>query len=162
MYTDPEGFDAIIRTKVGPVGISVLDGRVRAAGFPPEGTPAKNEESPRLRHILNRLKAYFMQPQDVQDVLLALDGTEFQRRVWDALCAIPSGSVLTYGELARRLGTAPRAVGGACRANPCPIFVPCHRVVAVHGRGGFAGASSARWIEIKEALLRHEGVTWPP
>ncbi len=162
MYTNPDDFDAIIHSIVGPLGVSIHDGRVCRVGFPPEGTPEKNAWASGLRQVLDRLQGYFKQPDVVPDVDLELQGTAYQRRVWDALRAIPAGTVLTYGELARRLGTAPRAVGGACRANPCPIFVPCHRVVAAHGRGGFAGATSGRWLVIKEILLRHEGVSWPP
>ena len=85
-------------------------------------------------------------------------GTPFQRRVWQALQAIPAGHTRTYGELAEVLGTSARAVGGACRANPCPIVVPCHRVVAKRGLGGFAGDTSGRKVAIKRWLLRHEGV----
>ncbi|NCA68893.1 MAG: methylated-DNA--[protein]-cysteine S-methyltransferase [Sphingobacteriia bacterium] len=87
-----------------------------------------------------------------------LEGTTFQRRVWDELVRIPFGQTLTYGVLARRLGSAPRAVGQACRANPCPILVPCHRVVAACGLGGFAGDSNGRLLAVKRWLLNHEGV----
>ena len=65
--------------------------------------------------------------------------TSFQIAVWRALEHIPYGGVITYGELARRLGSGPRAVGGALKANPLPIILPCHRVVAKNGLGGFAG-----------------------
>jgi len=88
---------------------------------------------------------------------IELQGTPFQRRVWKALREIPPGRTITYSELARQLGTGARAVGGACRANPCPIVVPCHRVVAVNGLGGFSGDTSGRKLEIKRWLLRHEG-----
>ena len=64
----------------------------------------------------------------------------------------------TYRDLAEQLGSVPRAVGQACRANPCPIVVPCHRVVAVKGLGGFAGDRAGRKLAIKRWLLRHEGV----
>lgn len=85
-------------------------------------------------------------------------GTDFQRRVWRALRAIPPGTTRTYGDLARELGTSPRAIGGACRANPCLITVPCHRVVARDGLGGFAGARGGERLAVKCWLLRHEGV----
>jgi len=87
---------------------------------------------------------------------LRAEGTAFQRRVWAALLEIPPGSRLTYGALADRLGTSPRAVGGACRANPIPLLIPCHRVVAAGGAGGFAGHREGRWVEIKRWLLAHE------
>jgi methylated-DNA-[protein]-cysteine S-methyltransferase len=90
---------------------------------------------------------------------LRLSGTPFQRRVWARLRQIPPGATRTYGELARQLETSPRAVGGACRANPVALFVPCHRVVAASGAGGFYGQSTGRWPAIKRWLLAREGVT---
>jgi methylated-DNA-[protein]-cysteine S-methyltransferase len=89
---------------------------------------------------------------------LKLAGTPFQQKVWTALRQIPPGITRTYGELARQLGTAPRAIGSACRSNPILLFVPCHRVVAATGAGGFAGETAGRWMEIKRWLLAREGV----
>ncbi|WP_456372450.1 methylated-DNA--[protein]-cysteine S-methyltransferase [Thiolapillus sp.] len=83
-------------------------------------------------------------------------GTDFQRRVWKALLQISPGQTRTYGELARQLDSSPRAVGGACRSNPIPLFIPCHRVVAANGDGGFAGHTQGRWMDIKRWLIRHE------
>jgi len=84
-------------------------------------------------------------------------GTPFQRRVWQVLMSIPCGKVVTYGELAQRLGSSPRAVAGACRANPIPILIPCHRVVAASGPGGYLGKTAGRELAIKQWLLQHEG-----
>ncbi|HQI76946.1 MAG TPA: methylated-DNA--[protein]-cysteine S-methyltransferase, partial [Candidatus Latescibacteria bacterium] len=87
-------------------------------------------------------------------------GTDFQRRVWRALLAVPWGHVVTYGELAQRMGIpvgASRAIGQANAANPLPIIIPCHRVVAAGGRlGGYSGG-----LETKRFLLRREGITPP-
>jgi methylated-DNA-[protein]-cysteine S-methyltransferase len=88
---------------------------------------------------------------------LAPAGTHFQRRVWARIAAIPSGQTLSYGEVAAAIGSGPRAVGNACGANPYPIVVPCHRVVAAnHGLGGFARNSGGFLLDIKKWLLRHE------
>jgi methylated-DNA-[protein]-cysteine S-methyltransferase len=76
--------------------------------------------------------------------------------LWEALCEIPCGRTQTYGELARRLGAEPRAVGQACGDNRLPIVIPCHRVVAANGIGGFAHASSGYLLEAKRWLLAHE------
>lgn len=105
-----------------------------------------------------QLAAYLRDGQTRFDLPVELRGTAFQLRVWQALRAIPPGRTQTYGELALALATSARAVGGACRANPCPIVVPCHRVVAKQGLGGFAGDTSGRKLAIKRWLLRHEGV----
>jgi methylated-DNA-[protein]-cysteine S-methyltransferase len=88
---------------------------------------------------------------------LRLEGTPFQRRVWERLQRIPRGQTLTYGELARELGTGARAIGGACRANRILLLVPCHRVVGRRGAGGFAGHRNGRWPRIKRWLLANEG-----
>jgi methylated-DNA-[protein]-cysteine S-methyltransferase len=82
-------------------------------------------------------------------------GTPFQKSVWRELLKIPYGRVTTYGEIAKRVGNsrAARAVGNAVGANPLPIIVPCHRVVATNGLGGYSGG-----IEVKKSLLRTEGI----
>ena len=87
---------------------------------------------------------------------LDLAGTEFQKSVWNALRKIPTGKTKSYGEIARAIGRpgAVRAVGGACGANPIPVFVPCHRVLAVNKKlGGFSGG-----LDWKRTLLAREGV----
>jgi methylated-DNA-[protein]-cysteine S-methyltransferase len=108
--------------------------------------------------IHRQLNEYFESRATDFDLPLALQGTLFQRRLWAELIRIPFGQTRTYGEIARLLGSSPRAVGQACRANPCPIVVPCHRVVAIKGLGGFAGDTSGRKLAVKRWLLDHEGV----
>ncbi|WP_295405740.1 methylated-DNA--[protein]-cysteine S-methyltransferase [uncultured Thiocystis sp.] len=108
--------------------------------------------------IMRQLTDYFGRREVGFDLPLVLAGTPFQHRVWALLRTIPAGETRTYGEIARALGTAARSVGQACRANPCPIVVPCHRVVAARGLGGFAGDTSGRRLAIKRWLLHHEGV----
>ena len=89
---------------------------------------------------------------------LLKQGTEFQRNVWCALYQIPPGITKTYGELAKELNTGPRALAKACRKNPFPLLIPCHRILAKTGLGGYAGASSGKLINIKAALLKHEKI----
>lgn len=86
-------------------------------------------------------------------------GTPFQRRVWQQIAEIPLHSTRTYGEIARALANAPRAVGQACGANPFPVIVPCHRVLATGGGlGGFARQEGGFLLDVKRWLLAHEGV----
>ncbi|WP_328987409.1 methylated-DNA--[protein]-cysteine S-methyltransferase [Thiorhodovibrio winogradskyi] len=104
------------------------------------------------------VQGYFYDPRQPFDLSLELSGTAFQQRVWQLLRRIPCGTVRRYGELAAELGSSARAVGNACRANPCPILVPCHRVVASAGLGGFVGQTQGASLNLKTWLLRHEGV----
>ncbi|MEY6432471.1 methylated-DNA--[protein]-cysteine S-methyltransferase [Thioalkalicoccus limnaeus] len=104
-----------------------------------------------------QFEAYLADPGHPFRVPLRPIGTAFQQRVWAALRAIPPGATRTYGDLAATLETAPRAIGQACRTNPLPILIPCHRVVARSGLGGFSGENGGRQLAIKRWLLQHEG-----
>lgn len=150
-------FQAILATPLGPLGVRVVDQGVAESRFLSADTPLRDPEVPLAEVVARQLAAYFADPDWCFDLPLASRGTPFQERVWAALRAIPPGQTRTYGDLARALGTGPRAVGGACRANPCPILVPCHRVVAAQGPGGYAGARTGPWPAIKHWLLAHEG-----
>ena len=103
-----------------------------------------------------QLEEYFAGERTDFDVPMELDGTDFQRAVWSELARIPYGETISYGELARRVGRpkGPRAVGQANGRNPIPIIVPCHRVLASNGIGGYGGG-----LPMKPALLAVEGVT---
>ena len=111
-----------------------------------------------LKQVEQQLQAYCQSSVHQFDLPLSPRGTEFQQRVWAELCKIPAGQVKTYGDIARRLATSPRAVGNACRKNPIPVIIPCHRVVSKKGIGGFAGATDGDYLKIKHSLLSHEGV----
>jgi len=108
-----------------------------------------------LSELARQLEDYFQGKRTCFDLPLSLRGTPFQLSVWQALREIPHGEVVTYSELARRIGRprAARAVGGAVGANPVPIVIPCHRVVAARGLGGYG--PGRHW---KERLLRLEGI----
>jgi methylated-DNA-[protein]-cysteine S-methyltransferase len=85
-------------------------------------------------------------------------GSEFQCRVWREIAKISAGKTNTYKEVALRLHSAPRPVGGACGKNRLPLLIPCHRVLAANGIGGFMHARAGDPISIKRWLLAHEGV----
>jgi len=146
---------AMVDTPVGAIAIAWREGLVTGVDLEPNAMDVGSERLPAF--IAEGLDAYFRDGSVRLDLPVALQGTPFQGRVWQVLQSILPGRTVSYGALARRLGTSARAVGGACRANPCPILVPCHRVVAATGLGGFAGDISGRKLEVKRRLLRHEG-----
>jgi methylated-DNA-[protein]-cysteine S-methyltransferase len=150
-----EGYAAVIAAPFGRLGIHAQEA-LTSIDFVSTRIPLQAPRTPLARQVCAQLKAYFADPRTRFDLPLAPVGTEFQQRAWRALQRIPSGTARSYGELARTLKSAPRAVGGACRANPIPIVVPCHRVVAANGPGGFMGATRGRAMDIKHWLLAHE------
>lgn len=151
---------AILDTPVGPIALYADAGVLYRIEFlPPQSPPFGVRGAwPCVQRALAQLSDYFRDPASAFSLPLDPRGTPFQHRVWTALERIPPGQVRTYGELARVLGTAPRAVAAACRANPLPIIVPCHRVVAADGPGGYAGAVAGPPLAVKRWLLGHEGV----
>lgn len=108
------------------------------------------------RRVARQLQRYFADARNIPSVPVAPVGSDFQLRVWRALRRIPVGTPVTYGTLARRLQSSARAVGGACRRNPVPLIVPCHRVVAAGDIGGFMGRRGGAALRIKTWLLEHE------
>jgi methylated-DNA-[protein]-cysteine S-methyltransferase len=148
-----------IDTPIGTIGL-VWDGDVvTGVELAPRDPVRRTEVSAVPTHLADCLLSYFDDPSAVLPVRVSVRGTVFQERVWSELRTIPVGETRTYGAVSQRVGGSARAVGQACRANPCPIFIPCHRVLAVHGLGGFAGDVDGRKLEVKRWLLRHEGVS---
>jgi methylated-DNA-[protein]-cysteine S-methyltransferase len=147
----------VIRAPFGRLAIRLEGSALAAIDFLAGHRPLVAPRSSAARQVCAQLDAYLRDPRHRFTLPLALAGSRFQRRVWRALRRIPPGRILSYAELARRLASAPRAVGGACRANPVPIVIPCHRVCAAGGRmGGFLGRRGGRAIAIKRWLLAHE------
>lgn len=119
--------------------------------------PVSSRAEPYMAKTIAAINNYFVNPSQQFDIALAISGTTFQKKVWEALCQIPAGKTLTYGQLAKQLKTSPRAIGQACRTNPLIIVIPCHRIIAQHGLGGYSGAREGKWLSVKEWLLTHEG-----
>ncbi len=153
-------YQAIMTSPIGRIGVS-LDEHDRLVSLDFLGVRGRSRPARSLaaQLVVAALRSYFLDPRVPVQLPLRVLGTPFQQRVWSALQAIPPGEVRTYGELARAIGSAPRAVGQACRRNPIPIVIPCHRVVAVQGAGGYSGATEGAELAIKRWLLAHEGVT---
>jgi len=152
-----EQYQAVVSLPFGPIGLYLEEGLLRGIEYLDQSVRDHRGEAPGLDRVIWQIEAYLEDPSRDFDLELRLEGSPFQQRVWRELRTIPPGETLTYGELAARLGSGARAVGGACRANPCPLVVPCHRVVASRGLGGFAGETSGRKLAIKRWLLHHEG-----
>ncbi len=147
---------AIINAPFGQLKLTADHDSLTGIEFLLEREPLKKAGSPLLKETQAQLAAYFKNPHHAFDLPMKLHGTVFQQKVWQALCDIQPGSPLTYGQLAKKLGTAPRATGGACGANPIPIIVPCHRVVSANGIGGFMKTRYLGPLNIKSWLLAHE------
>jgi methylated-DNA-[protein]-cysteine S-methyltransferase len=128
----------------------------RAGALPLDSVPERS--TPVLDRAVEQLREYFAGTRTEFDLPVSLVGTEFQRAVWNELAELPFGGVVSYGEIGGATGraTAGRAVGGAVGANPIPIIVPCHRVLASDGR--ITGYSGGNGIPTKVWLLDHEGI----
>ena len=126
-----------------------------------EFLPPQTEQAPELplaAETCRQLRAYLNDPGFVFGLPLRPVGTLFQRRVWEQISAIPPGQTQTYGQLARNIKNAPRAVGQACGANHFPLIIPCHRVIATGGGlGGFNRQGGGFLLDVKRWLLKHEG-----
>ena len=138
------------------VAVKTRGEQVAEICYLPPSVEAMQPTNPLAARAAQQLERYREDPDARFDLPLLVEGTPFQRRLWEALCGIPRGKTLTYGELAQRLGAEARAVGQACGDNRLPIVIPCHRVVAANGIGGFAHATSGYLLEAKRWLLAHE------
>jgi methylated-DNA-[protein]-cysteine S-methyltransferase len=138
------------------VAVATREDRVAEIRYLPPGTPALAPLNALAERAVRQIERYREDPDAVFDLPLLIEGTDFQRRLWEALCGIRRGRTLTYGELARKLDAEARAVGQACGDNRLPIIIPCHRVVAANGIGGFAHSTDGYLLDAKRWLLMHE------
>ena len=151
------GTDHSFKSPLGWLTVTEEEGALMALSW--SDTPPRATHIPAtalLAEAEAQIAAYFAGRRRSFDLPLAPRGSDFQKKVWTAIAAIPLGASETYGSLARKLETAPRPVGGAAGANPLPIIVPCHRVLGaggtLHGYSGHGGTAT------KAALLRLEGI----
>ncbi len=149
-------FDVTVDFPKMKVAVATREGCVTEIRYLPLSSKEISPRNPLAEDAARQLERYRQDPDCRFALPLHIEGTPFQRRLWDALCEIPRGKTLTYGELARRLEAEPRAVGQACGDNRLPIVIPCHRVVAADGLGGFAHATGGYLLEAKRWLLLHE------
>jgi len=124
----------------------------------PATTALVSPKNQLAREAEKQLKGYFQNPHYQFDLPLKPSGTDHQKRVWSSIQTIPVGKTKTYGEIANKIKSGPRAVGTACGANPYPLIAPCHRVVSAQGIGGFMKEDApGPYRQIKLWLLKHEG-----
>ena len=149
-------FDLIVAFPKMKVAVATRDERVVEIRYLPPEVAAQAARNVLAQRAQEQLERYRDDPDTRFDLPLVVAGTELERAVWQAMCAIPRGRTRTYGELARELGADPRAIGQACGDNRLPIVIPCHRVVAADGIGGFGHATGGYLLEAKRWLLAHE------
>lgn len=142
---------ASMESPVGPLTLWEEDGAITALSWDRAGGAP---QTPLLQRAIQQLEDYFAHKRESFDLPLNPKGDAFQQRFLKALSAIPYGETRTYGDMAKDLDTMPQAIGQACGSNSIAIIIPCHRVLASNGLGGFSGRGG---IEAKVALLKHEG-----
>ncbi len=149
-------YQAIVGTPAFALGVCCSDDEITLIEFL-EPQQEQAPITPLAAEAVRQLITYLRDPTLEFALPLRASGTVFQRRVWEQIAAIPPGETHTYGQLAKYLRNAPRAVGQACGANPYPVVVPCHRVVATGGGlGGFARERGGFLLDVKRWLLQHE------
>jgi len=152
-----DSFQATVRAPGFSIGIRCDNHEIHGIVYL-EPCAEKSPENPLAQKAVKEIKAYLENPEFHFTLPLRVFGTPFQLQVWREIAAIPCHQTRSYGDLAKALNSAPRAVGQACGANPHPLIVPCHRVIAANGKlGGFARARGGFLIDTKRWLLVHEG-----
>jgi methylated-DNA-[protein]-cysteine S-methyltransferase len=157
-------FSAIVGAPFGGIGIRTESGSVTEIVYLPPHFGEKEASDAFAAEAASQVARYLQDPDFVFTLPLAAVGSDFQQRVWKAISSIPRGSVQTYGQVAKLVGSAPRAVGQACGANWFPIVIPCHRVTAAGGLGGFSNHDDENGFHlgVKRWLLAHEGAKGAP
>ena len=152
---DTPSFAWPVDTPIGRLAVIERDGSIARLWWNTGSTGfAEICETPVLKEAVAQLTAYFDGELQEFNLPLKLSTNEFKRQVQEAMLAIPYGKTCTYGDIAGDLGTYGQLIGQACGSNGIPIIVPCHRVLAANGVGGYSGKGG---IEMKILLLKHDG-----
>ncbi len=138
---------------LGKIWITEKDGKISRIAYHEEDE-CEILETPLIKKTIRQLGEYFCGERKTFDVPILIEGTEFQKKVWQALMTIPYGKTVCYGDIAKQIGQpkASRAVGGANNKNKIPIIIPCHRVIGANGK--LVGYSDG--LDKKELLLNLE------
>jgi len=153
-------FDVVVGFPKFRLGVRTRGDAVVEIRYLPLGTPLAAAKNALAEKAARQLERYRDDPDATFDFPVTIEGTALERGVWEAMRAIPRGGTRTYGEIAKQLGAhfpvTARDIGQACGENRLPIVIPCHRVVAADGIGGFGHATSGYLLEAKRWLLNHE------
>ena len=159
MINKSNGFTAVIDTPPGRLAIRTTSGELTGIDYVETDVSLMKASDPLAKEVVRQLQLYFSDPAYRFDLPVSLEGTPHQLQVWQQLRGIKPGTTMTYGELAQQIDSGARAVGNSCRRNPVPIVIPCHRVVAASGIGGYGGQVNGPVLDRKQWLLRHEAVS---
>lgn len=156
-------YNTFMQTPIGQLKLKFQDEKLCSLSVVEEYSVEKKIEKHKCseqaeNNVFPKLQKYFSSAITFKKIPLVAEGTPFQQKVWHELLKIPLGETRTYGEIAKKINSSPRAVGNACRKNPIQIIIPCHRVVSAKGIGGYAGETEGKQLNIKRWLLAHEGV----
>ncbi len=138
------------------LGVRTVGESLTGIDYLPSGVATLAPQTAFAKEVCRQLRAYLDHSDFCFDLRFELVGSEFQCRVWSAIRQIPCGETLSYAAVAAKIQSAPRPIGSACGANRIPLLIPCHRVVASHGIGGFMHSRAGAPINIKRWLLQHE------
>jgi len=143
-----DSYDGKVTFPFAVMGIRTMGLALIGLDFLPKNSVESFAETATGKQTWNALIDYLDDPTKTHEVVLASEGTEYQKRVWNAIRDIPIGEVRTYSELAFKLDSSPRAVANACRRNKIPLLIPCHRVIAKKGLGGYFGQTKGEmyWV----------------
>lgn len=159
MLATSDGFQARMAAPFGVIGVRSAGEKLVEIAYLPAGAATLAPVTPFAARVCNEIEAYLADAAHCFDLPFDYAGSPFQIQVWRLVRSIPSGSTMTYSAVARLAHSAPRPVGMACGANRIPLVIPCHRVVASHGIGGFMHATRGPAILVKRWLLEHEGAS---
>ena len=154
-------YNAILHVPFGAIGVRLNDARTHVLElvYLPSHTQELASDCDLAQRVCRQIESYIANPSFHFNLPLQDQGTAFQKKVWRVISGLEAGQVLTYKQVGQLIQCgAPRAVGGACGANPYPLIVPCHRVVGANGIGGFAQHDDGFYIGVKRWLLAHEGI----
>lgn len=153
-----ESFHARLATPFAVLGIRTVGEWLTDIEYLPRGAATLAPTTKLAERVCRQIERYLDDPAYRFSLPFEYRGSDFQCQVWREIVKIKSGKTNTYKDIAQRIRSAPRAVGGACGRNRLPLVIPCHRVLATGGIGGFMHARAGDPISIKRWLLGHEGV----